>query len=285
MILVTYLRAVMPMIFPRSSVKMNRSRAAEEGVRMAKRVGVAILGDEVLKAEIREANLAYILPLLNEWGAEVALCAILPDNVPVVVRHLRTYLEEVDFLVLTGGIGPTPDDITREAVAAVAGVPLVVHPEARAQLEAYYKERMNEYRMLMAKVPEGAELIPNPVSIAPGFYIARMAAFPGIPRLLHEMFGWLKPLVEGKRKSRVTLFSNVPESAFAGIMKEAMDAFPDVSIGSYPTMEGEYRVRVVFRAVGFARVSACADFFTARLLAAGRMIIRREEERGEDETS
>jgi molybdenum cofactor synthesis domain-containing protein len=255
----------------------------EEGERMSKRVGVAILGDEVLKAEIREANLAFILPLLNEWGAEVALCAILPDNVPVVVRHLRAYLEEVDILVLTGGIGPTPDDITREAVAKVAGVPLVVHPEAKAQLEAYYKERMNEYRMLMAQVPQGAVLIPNPISIAPGFYIARMAAFPGIPGLLREMFGWLKPLVEGKRKSRVTLFSNVPESAFAGIMKEAMDAFPDVSVGSYPMIEGEYRVRVVFRADGFARVAGCADFFTARLLAAGRRILQREEERGEDE--
>ena len=72
---------------------------------MARRVGVVILGDEVLKAEVREANLAYILPLLNEWGAEVALCAILPDDVPVVVRHLRAALDEVDLLVLTGGSG------------------------------------------------------------------------------------------------------------------------------------------------------------------------------------
>ncbi|MBM2828657.1 MAG: competence/damage-inducible protein CinA, partial [Actinobacteria bacterium] len=102
---------------------------------MARRVGVVILGDEVLSAEIREANLAYMLPLLNEWGAEVALCAILPDDIEVVVRHLRAYLDEVDLLVLTGGIGPTPDDITREAVARVAGVPLVVHPDAKAALE------------------------------------------------------------------------------------------------------------------------------------------------------
>jgi molybdenum cofactor synthesis domain-containing protein len=250
---------------------------------MAKRVGVVILGDEVLKAEIREANLAYLLPLLNEWGAEVALCAILPDDVEVVARHLRAYLAEVDLLVLTGGIGPTPDDITRDAVARAAGVPLVVHPTAAALLTEYYKERMNESRMLMAQVPEGAQLIPNPVSVAPGFYVARMAAFPGIPRLLHEMFGWLKPLVEGKRKSRVTLYGDAPESAFAGIMKEAMDAFPDVSVGSYPTMEGAYRVRIVFRSARFARAAGCADFFTARLVAAGRQVARREEERGDDE--
>ncbi|MCL5885095.1 MAG: competence/damage-inducible protein A [Deltaproteobacteria bacterium] len=156
---------------------------------MGKKVGVVILGDEVLKAEIREANLAFLLPLLNEWGAEVALCAILPDDIDVVVRHLRAYLKEVDLLVLTGGIGPTPDDITREAVARVAGVPLAVHPGAKALLSEYYKDRMNEYRMLMAQVPEGASLIPNPVSAAPGFCIAGMAAFPGIPRLLHEMIG------------------------------------------------------------------------------------------------
>ena len=79
---------------------------------MAKKVGVVILGDEVLKGEVREANLAYMLPLLNEWGAETVLCAVLPDKVPVVVRHLKAYLEEADLLILTGGIGPTPDDIT-----------------------------------------------------------------------------------------------------------------------------------------------------------------------------
>ena len=97
---------------------------------MAKRVGIVILGDEVLKAEIREANIAYMLPLLNEWGAEVAFCAILPDDVPTVVRHLAFLRRDAELLILTGGIGPTPDDITRDAVAAVAGVPLVVHPDA-----------------------------------------------------------------------------------------------------------------------------------------------------------
>ncbi|MDX1815095.1 MAG: molybdopterin-binding protein, partial [Thermodesulfobacteriota bacterium] len=115
---------------------------------MAKRVGIVILGDEVLKAEIRESNIAYMLPLLNRWGAEVVLCAILPDDVSTVVRHLRSFLSEVDLLILTGGIGPTPDDIPREAVAAVAGVPLVVHPEAKARLEAYYGGRMNSNRIV-----------------------------------------------------------------------------------------------------------------------------------------
>ncbi len=252
---------------------------------MAKRVGVVILGDEVLKAETREANLALLLPLLNDWGAEVALCAILPDDVEVVARHLRAYLDEVDILVLTGGIGPTPDDITREAVAKAAGVPLVIHPEAMATLSEYHKERMNEYRMLMAKVPQGAVLIPNPLSAAPGFFIAGMAAFPGIPRLLREMIGWLRPLVEGRRKSRVTLYGKAPESAFAGIMKEAMDAFPDVSVGSYPMLEGEYRVRVVFRAEAFSRAAGCADFFSERLVSTGWDVSMREEERGDDEKS
>ena len=241
-----------------------------------------ILGDEVLKAEVGEANLGYILPLLNEWGAEVALCAILPDDIDVVVRHLRGYLEEVDLLVLTGGIGPTPDDITREAVARVAGVPLVVHPVALAGLEKYYGARMNSYRMLMAQVPQGATLIPNPVSAAPGFFVSRIAAFPGIPMLLREMFGWLRPHVDGKRQSRVALFGKVPESAYAGIMKEAMDAFPDVGVGSYPMMDGEYRVRVMFRAGDFSRAAACADYFTENLRAAGWEIQSRKEERSED---
>jgi molybdenum cofactor synthesis domain-containing protein len=249
---------------------------------VAKKVGIVVLGDEVLKAETRESNISYMLPLLNEWGSEVVLCAILPDDVPTVVRHLRMYLAEVDLLILTGGIGPTPDDITREAVAAVAGMPLVVHPEAKACLETYYGERMNGNRMAMAKVPDGAVLIPNPLSAAPGFLVARMAVFPGIPRLLQEMFVWIKPFVEGRRGGRVTLYSHAPESTYAGIMRETIAAFPGVSIGSYPLLEGEYRVRIVFRSEDFPRAAASADSFTERMQAAGMEITRRTEEGGMD---
>jgi len=250
---------------------------------MATRVGIVILGDEVLKGEIREANLAHMIPLLAEWGAETALCAILPDDIPTVVRHLRRYLEEVDLLVLTGGIGPTPDDITRDAVAEVAGVPLIVNPEAKAALEARpYKGANPEYRMLMAQVPRGATLIPNPLSPAPGFYVDRMAVFPGVPRMLQAMFEWVKPMVSGRRKSRVTLYSMAPESSYAGIMKEAMTAFPDVGVGSYPLSEGEYRVRIVFRGDRFDRTEACAGAFGEKLAGIGFDISRRVEERGDD---
>jgi molybdenum cofactor synthesis domain-containing protein len=250
---------------------------------MATRVGIVILGDEVLKGEIREANLAYMIPLLAEWGAETALCAILPDDISVVVRHLRRFREEVDLLVLTGGIGPTPDDITRDAVAEVAAVPLIVHPEAKAALEARPHKGANpEYRMLMAQVPQGATLIPNPLSPAPGFFIDRMAVFPGVPRMLQAMFGWVKPMVSGHRKSRVILFAMAPESSYAGIMKEAMAAFPDVGIGSYPMSDGEYRVRVVFRGDRFERTDACAARFAKFLSEIGYEVLRRVEERGED---
>jgi molybdenum cofactor synthesis domain-containing protein len=250
---------------------------------MATRAGIVILGDEVLRGETKEANIAYMLPLLEEWGAETVLCAILPDDVRVVVRHLRMYREEADLLILTGGIGPTPDDITRDAVAEVAGVPLVLHPEVKAALEARTFRGSNpQHRMLMALVPQGATLIPNPLSPAPGFFIDRMAVFPGIPRMLREMFGWVRPLVSGARRSRVILYSMAPESSYAGIMREAMDAFPDVGVGSYPMSEGEYRVRVVFRGERYDRTSACASFFEEKLAAIGFHVLQRREERGDD---
>ncbi len=244
------------------------------------RVGVVILGDEVLKAEIREANLGYMIPLLNEWGAKVVLCAILPDDISTVVRHLKHYKEETDLLILTGGIGPTPDDITRDAVARVAGVPLVLDPEAARTLEARYPSRgeLNPYRMLMAHVPQGAELIPNPVSAAPGFFVDGMAAFPGVPVILHGMFDWVRDRIDGKRQARVTLYSDAPESRYAGIMEELMSAFRDVGIGSYPMMEGAYRVRIVFRADDLAMASACADAFATRLETIGYAIASRTEE-------
>ncbi|HAM32375.1 MAG TPA: competence/damage-inducible protein A [Deltaproteobacteria bacterium] len=250
---------------------------------MATKVGIVILGDEVLKGEIREANIAYMIPLLADWGAETSLCAILPDDIPVVVRHLRWYLEEVDLLLLTGGIGPTPDDITRDAVAEVAGVPLVVNPEAKAALESRpYKGANPSFRLLMAQVPQGATLIPNPLSPAPGFFIARMAVFPGVPRMLQAMFEWVRPMVSGRRRSRVTLYAMAPESSYAGIMKDAMSAFPDVGIGSYPISDGEYRVRVVFRGDRFDRTAACAERFAKFLPETGFEVLRRVEERGDD---
>lgn len=251
---------------------------------MAARVGIVILGDEVLKGEVREANLAYMLPLLADWGAETVLCAILPDSIPVVVRHLRSYLEETDLLILTGGIGPTPDDITRDAVAEVAGVPLVLNEEAKKALDSLPPRPGGDprYRILMAHVPEGATLIPNPLSGAPGFHIHRMAVFPGIPVLLQAMFPWVRPLVSGARKTRITLYSMAPESSFAGIMRECMEAFPDVGIGSYPLTEGEFRVRVVFRGELFDRTSECAGRFEEKLAGAGHRVLRRVEERGDD---
>ena len=94
------------------------------------------------------------------------------------------------------------------------------------------------------------------------------------------MFGWLKPMVAGVRKSRVTLFSRAPESGYAGIMGEAMAAFPEVSVGSYPTIEGDYRVRVVFRANGLAAARACADFFEGKLRSAGWEVLKRVVEEG-----
>lgn len=244
------------------------------------RVGIVILGDEVLKGEIREANLAYMIPLLNEWGAKVVLCAILPDDIPTVTRHLRAYKEETDLLILTGGIGPTPDDITRDAVAAVAGVPVVLDEEAKAMLEARYPSKgdPNPYRMLMAHVPQGAELITNPVSAAPGFFIDGMAAFPGVPSLLQGMFGWIRPRIAGKPQSRVILYADAPESRYAGIMEGLMTRYPEVGIGSYPMMEGNYRVRVVFRADRFSDASACADEFTRQLEAVGHSVASRTEE-------
>jgi molybdenum cofactor synthesis domain-containing protein len=252
---------------------------------VATRVGIVILGDEVLKGEVREANLEYMLPLLNEWGAETVLCALLPDAIPVVVRHLKTYLEEADLLILTGGIGPTPDDITRDAVAQVAGVPLVIDEEAKAALDSRpFHGGDPRYRMLMAHVPEGAALIPNPLSGAPGFHIHRMAAFPGIPLLLQAMFPWVKPLVAGPRRTRIGLYAMAPESSFAGIMEELLRRFPDVGIGSYPVTGGEkgYRVRVVFRGEGYARTAECAVRFEEMLAGVGHGVLRREEERGDD---
>lgn len=260
---------------------------------MATRVGIVIIGDEVLKREVVEKNVDYLLGVLNDAGADVRFVSVVPDEIDDAVAHLSFLRPRVDLVILTGGIGPTPDDLTRDIVARAAALPVVRSPEAEALLRGRYPGRINDAMLLMADVPQGSELIPNLLSTAPGFFVAGMAAFPGVPVLLQGMFPSFisslasRGLFEGRRKSKVTLRSDAPESRFAGIMRVAMDAHPKASVGSYPEQRkapgadgSRWTTRIVFRADVFKDAAACADGFASDLLALGYTIGSREEEKG-----
>ncbi|RZV50872.1 MAG: competence/damage-inducible protein A, partial [Sphingomonadaceae bacterium] len=191
-----------------------------------------------------------------------------------IVKAVNELRAENDYLFTTGGIGPTHDDITVDAIAAALGVPVVVHPEAEAMLIRHYEKvggELTEARMRMARVPEGAELIPNPVSGAPGIVVGNIYVMAGIPHITAGMLEGLTGQLEGGNPLvSVTVGAYSPESEVSEMLKEVMAAHPDTAIGSYPFFkEGQYGSNFVVRAEDESVAQACADDLGKRLDAAG----------------
>src|SRR6476660_855208 len=149
-----------------------------------------IIGDEILSGRTQDKNVAQIASWLNEQGIRLGEVRIVPDDLEKIGEAVNALRSRHDYLFTTGGIGPTHDDITVDAIAAAFGVPVIVHPEARAILEDYYRDRpggLNEARLRMARTPEGAELIANPYSGAPGVKMGNVYIMAGVPNIAASM--------------------------------------------------------------------------------------------------
>ena len=159
-----------------------------------------IIGDEILSGRTKDANLAYLGEALNRLGIRLLEARVIPDIPGEIVAALNAVRARYDYIFTTGGIGPTHDDITAECVAQAFGLPLTEHPEARAILEAHYgAAELNPARLRMAKTPDGASLIENPVSKAPGFRIENVFVMAGIPKVMQAQFESLAPGLVGGR--------------------------------------------------------------------------------------
>jgi len=234
---------------------------------------LVVIGDEILSGRTQDRNIAQIASWLNVQGIRLAEVRVVPDVEARIVEAVNALRHANDYLFTTGGIGPTHDDITVDSIAAALGVPAVVHPEARATLEKYYAERggLTEARLRMARVPDGAELIVNRVSGAPGIRIGNIFIMAGVPHITAGMLDSLTGQLEGGRPLvSVTLGGWVPESEVADILREAERATEGVSIGSYPFFrEGRVGSNFVVRSEDQALAEACAAALADTLAAAG----------------
>jgi molybdenum cofactor synthesis domain-containing protein len=222
---------------------------------------VLIIGNEILSGRTRDANLAFLGERLNALGIRLTEARVIPDQVGAIVDTLNEVRQRFDYVFTTGGIGPTHDDITAECVARAFGVPLVQHPEARAILEAHYPPgELNEARLRMANTPEGATLIENPVSKAPGFQIGNVFVMAGIPSIMQAMFESLRHrLTGGEPLLTKTVGAALPESYLAPGLSAIQARYPEVEIGSYPFYRmGVFGVRLVLRATDANRLEAAA---------------------------
>ena len=232
-----------------------------------------IIGDEILSGRTQDKNVAQIASWLNVQGIRLAEVRIVPDIQDRIVEAVNTLRAANDYLFTTGGIGPTHDDITVDAIAAALGVPVVIHPDARAILERYYETRggVNEGRLRMARVPEGAALIPNRISGAPGIKVANLFIMAGVPHITAGMLDGLTGTLEGGRPLvSVTLGAMAPESEVADLLREAERAIPGVSVGSYPFFrDGRVGANFVVRSEDQENAQACAELIAASLESAG----------------
>ena len=235
---------------------------------------LVIIGDEILSGRTQDRNVAQIALWLNIQGIRMAEVRVVPDREEAIVEAVNALRARNDYLFTTGGIGPTHDDITVDAIAVALGVPVVVHPKARAILEDYYAARggLNEPRLRMARVPEGAELIENRTSGAPGIRHGRIFIMAGVPHITAGMLEALTGTLEGGRPLlSATIGCWVAESEVADLLGRTEKANPGCQIGSYPFFrEGKTGANFVVRATDQAVLDACVAALTQALEAIGR---------------
>ena len=222
---------------------------------------LVIIGNEILSGRTKDANLAFLAAGLVEIGVALREARVVTDDEAAIVAAVNTCRERYDYVFTTGGIGPTHDDITAAAIAAAFGVPLIRHPAAEATLLAFFAERGTEVtpaRMKMADVPQGARLVDNPISKAPGFWIGNVIVMAGIPSVMQAMFAAVKSeLRRGAVVHSRSLSCEIGEGTVAAGLGALQDDYPDLEIGSYPFFtEGRPGTTLVLRGTDTARLEA-----------------------------
>jgi molybdenum cofactor synthesis domain-containing protein len=202
-----------------------------------------IIGNEILSGRTQDKNLSWLAGRLNEVGIRMRHARVIPDVEEIIVATINEVRARYDYVFTSGGIGPTHDDITSACIAKAFGVPFGRNAEAERRLHAYYNSNnmeLNEARLRMADIPEGATLIDNPVSTAPGFIMENVFVLAGVPRIMQAMMdGIIHSLNGGTSVLSETLSFWLPEGTVAEGVSKIQDQFPEVEIGSYPMIKDD----------------------------------------------
>ena len=235
---------------------------------------LAVIGDEILSGRTQDKNIAQIALWLNLQGIRLREVRVVPDIEDAIVEAVNQLRARNDYLFTTGGIGPTHDDITVDAVAKALGVEVVVHPKARAVLESYYETRggITEARLRMARVPDGATLIENRMSGAPGIRHGNVFIMAGVPHITAMMLDALSGTLEGGAPLlSETLGCWVAESEVAELLRATEKAHEGCQIGSYPFFrEGRVGANFVVRSTEQIALDTCIAALKTGLEATGR---------------
>lgn len=211
-----------------------------------------VIGDEILSGRTRDANMHHLAGQLTEAGIDLKEVRIVSDDRPAIIAAVQALSAAHDTVFTSGGIGPTHDDITADCIAAAFGAEIDIRDDARALLAAHYARtgsELNAARLRMARIPDGAALIENPVSVAPGFSIKNVHVMAGVPSVFQAMVATVLPtLTGGKPLVSKTLRIDRGEGDIAGPLGDLAASYPDLSIGSYPFQkDGKFGANIVIR--------------------------------------
>lgn len=206
--------------------------------------GVIIVGDEILSGKRQDKHLPFIIELLHEYGHEPAWVNIVGDQQQLLTDCIRTSMQTNQVVFSFGGIGATPDDITRQCAAEAAGVKLHQHPEATALIQEVFGDQANERRLMMAEFPVGAEVIPNPVNKIAGFSLGNLHFVPGFPKMAHPMLRWVMQekylhLKREPKLEKICVVQETPESEMIPMMKTILAEHPEISLSSLPSLSNK----------------------------------------------
>ena len=219
-----------------------------------------VIGDEILSGRTRDANMHHLAGALTAQGIDLKEVRVVGDEADVIVATVQALAKTYDHLFTSGGIGPTHDDITADCIAAAFGRHIDVRADARALLAEFYANsgrELNEARLRMARIPDGADLIDNPVSVAPGFTLENVHVMAGVPSVFQAMVASVLPtLTGGAPLVSETLKVMRGEGDIAGPLGDIAAEFDDLSFGSYPfQQDGVYGANLVVRGTDTARLA------------------------------
>ena len=235
--------------------------------------GILVIGDEILSGRTKDKNIGFIAEYLTNIGIDLTEVRVVADDETAIIAALNALRERYTYVFTTGGIGPTHDDITADCVAKAFGVGIDHHPEVVARFAQRFKpEEMNEARLRMARIPDGADLIQSATILAPGFMIGNVIVMAGVPSIMQAMMDIVAPkLKSGVRMLSETVRANAREGDIGGPLRAIAAEHPDAMIGSYPFLDeaGKPNTNLVVRGRDPDKLAAAMEAVKAMLTQLG----------------
>jgi FAD synthetase len=212
---------------------------------MPKTAGIIIIGNEVLSGKTQDTNSHYLSKELRALGVELRRVVVIPDEIEIIGREVAAFARDFDLVFTTGGVGPTHDDVTMAGIARGFGVKVIRHPDLERRLRERHGANINEARLRMAEVPEGAELVGDWSLYGPVVKMKNVYIFPGIPKVLQDRFEAIKESFREAPYYLKIIYSREGEGVIASILNDLLASFPDLLLGSYPVLDNpDYRVKL-----------------------------------------